>query len=57
MGEMGEMGEMGGMETDSYQYQTIRDHRELGIYQKAFGGAMEIFHLSKKFPPVKNLGI
>ncbi|MEM9485621.1 MAG: four helix bundle protein [Cyanobacteria bacterium P01_F01_bin.116] len=31
-------------------YQTIKEHRELGIYKKAFGAAMEIFHLSKKFP-------
>ena len=30
--------------------QVIKDHRELGIYQKAFDGPMEIFHLSKKFP-------
>ena len=28
----------------------IRDHRELEIYKKAFDAAMEIFHLSKKFP-------
>ena len=28
----------------------IKDHRELGIYKKAFDAAMEIFHLSKKFP-------
>ncbi len=32
------------------QKQTIRDHKELKIYQKAFDAAMEIFHLSKKFP-------
>ena len=31
-------------------YQTIKEHRELGIYKKAFGAAMEIFYLSKKFP-------
>ena len=31
-------------------YQTIKEHRELGIYNKAFSAAMEIFHLSKKFP-------
>ena len=30
--------------------QTIKDHKELGIYKKAFDAAMEIFHLSKKFP-------
>ena len=28
----------------------IRDHRELGVYRKAFEAAMEIFCLSKKFP-------
>ena len=28
----------------------IKDHRELGIYKKAFDNAMSIFHLSKKFP-------
>ena len=30
--------------------QVITDHKELKIYQKAFDSAMEIFHLSKKFP-------
>ncbi|GBF81206.1 four helix bundle protein [Aphanothece sacrum] len=28
----------------------IKDHKELEIYKKAFDAAMEIFHLSKKFP-------
>ncbi len=28
----------------------ITEHRELEIYKKAFDAAMEIFHLSKKFP-------
>ena len=35
---------------ENQQKQTIRDHKELKIYQKAFDAAMEIFHLSKKFP-------
>ncbi len=38
------------MAGDRGEYQVIRDHRELGIYQKAFEAAMEIFQLSKKFP-------
>lgn len=29
----------------------IKDHRELEIYKMAFEAAMEIFELSKKFPP------
>ena len=29
----------------------IKDHRELEIYKMAFQAAMEIFELSKKFPP------
>ncbi len=36
------------METNNKQ--AIKDHKELGVYQKAFDAAMEIFHLSKKFP-------
>ena len=28
----------------------IKEHRELEVYKKAFDAAMEIFHLSKKFP-------
>ncbi|MEM7556696.1 MAG: four helix bundle protein [Cyanobacteria bacterium P01_A01_bin.84] len=28
----------------------IKDHKELEVYKKAFDAAMEIFHLSKKFP-------
>ena len=35
---------------ENQQKQTIRDHKELKVYQKAFDAAMEIFHLSKKFP-------
>ncbi len=35
---------------ENQQKQTIRDHKELKISQKAFDAAMEIFHLSKKFP-------
>src|SRR5208283_4859609 len=30
---------------------TIKDFRELRVYQKAFESAMAIFHLSKKWPP------
>ena len=29
---------------------TIRNFRELSVYQLAFSTAMEIFHLTKKFP-------
>jgi four helix bundle protein len=29
----------------------IRDHRDLQVYQKGFASAMEIFELSKSFPP------
>ena len=29
----------------------IKDHRELEIYKMAFQAAMQIFELSKKFPP------
>ena len=29
----------------------IRNHRELRVYQAAFEASMEIFELSKKFPP------
>ena len=29
----------------------IRTHRELIVYKRAFAGAMEIFRLSKSFPP------
>lgn len=29
----------------------IKDHRELEIYKMAFDAAMQIFELSKKFPP------
>ncbi|MEA5535037.1 four helix bundle protein [Crocosphaera sp. XPORK-15E] len=35
---------------ETHQKEAIKDHRELEIYKKAFGAAMEIFHLSKKFP-------
>lgn len=35
---------------ENQQKQTIRGHKELKISQKAFDAAMEIFHLSKKFP-------
>ena len=28
----------------------IKDHKELEVYKKAFDTAMEIFHLSRKFP-------
>ncbi len=35
---------------EKQQKQTIRDHKELKTYQKAFDAAMEIFYLSKKFP-------
>lgn len=31
-------------------HKAIKEHRELEIYKKAFDAAMEIFHLSKKFP-------
>ncbi len=34
----------------THQKEAIKDHRELEIYKKAFDAAMEIFHLSKKFP-------
>ena len=34
----------------SISIRLLRDHRELGIYQKAFEAAMDIFQLSKKFP-------
>ncbi len=34
----------------THQKEAIKDHKELEIYKKAFDAAMEIFHLSKKFP-------
>ncbi len=30
--------------------ETIKDHKDLKIYQMAFDAAMQIFELSKKFP-------
>lgn len=38
--EMGRVGKLG----------RVREHRELGIYKLAFGAAMEIFEMSKRFP-------
>lgn len=35
---------------ETHKKQLIRDHKELEVYKKAFDVAMEIFHLSKKFP-------
>lgn len=31
--------------------QNIRGHRELRVYQAAMDAAMQIFELTKKFPP------
>ena len=30
--------------------QKIQKHRDLQVYQRAFGAAMELFELSKSFP-------
>ena len=32
-------------------YDRIRSHRDLEVYQRAFTAAMEIFELSRNFPP------
>ena len=44
---MGRQGEMGRIEINTRG--AIREHRELGVYGKAFEAAMEISCLSKKF--------
>ena len=31
--------------------QTFKNHSDLEVYKKAFSAAMQIFELSKKFPP------
>jgi four helix bundle protein len=35
----------------------IRSHRELEVYQLAFDAAMQIFELSKKFPPAERYSL
>ena len=39
------------MNAKNTDQEVIRDHKELKIYEMAFESAMEIFELSKKFPP------
>jgi len=35
----------------------IRSHRDLDVYKMAFGAAMHIFELSKKFPPEERFSL
>lgn len=35
----------------------IRSHRDLEVYQRAFAAAMEVFELSKRFPPEEKFSL